>query len=135
VRTFIGILLRLFSYLFHLGLSAFLLGIAVIAASSHQALALGMLPFSEEQMVSRVAMLGAIGLLATLLALFHVFRYLFPLWAGLVLYLMVNGFLFSPYSFAGPDAFKSGLWLIFAALLAFIGALWVLKPRRGRLYV
>ncbi len=135
MKIFVGFLLRLFSYLFHLALSAFLLGVAAIAAFSHQTLALGMLPFAEEQMVSRVAILGAIGLLATLLALFHVFRYLFPLWAGLALYLMVNGFLFSPYRFAGPDAFKSGLWLIFAALLAFIGALWVLKPRRGRLYV
>ena len=135
MRTFVGILLRLYSYMFHLALSAFLLGIAVIAVSSHQPLALGMLPFSEDQMVSRVAILGAIGLLSTLLALLRVFRYLFPLWAGLVLYLMVSGFLFSPYRFAGPDAFKSGLWLIFAALLAFIGALWVLKPRRGRLYV
>jgi len=135
VRTFVGILLRLYSYMFHLALSAFLLGIAVIAVSSHQTLALGMLPFSEEQMVSRVAILGAAGLFSTLLALFRVFRYLFPLWAGLVLYLMVSGFLFSPYRFAGLGAFKSGLSLILAALLAFIGALWVLKPRRGRLYV
>lgn len=130
--TFIGILLRLYSYAFHLALSAFLLGVAAIAASSHQALALGMLPFSEEQMVSHVALLGAAGLFSTLLALFRVFRFLFPLWAGLVLYLMAKGFLFSPYRFAGPDAFKTGLWLIFAALLAFFGALSVLKPRRGR---
>lgn len=135
MRTFVGILLRLYSYMFHLALSTFLLGIAVISVSSHQPLALGMLPFSEEQMVSRVAILGAVGLFSTLLALFRVFRYLFPLWAGLVLYLMVSGFLFSPYRFAGLGAFKSGLSLILAALLAFIGALWVLKPRRGRLYV
>jgi hypothetical protein len=121
--------------MFHLALSAFLLGIAVIAASSHQSLALGMLPFSEDQMLSRIAILGAAGLLATLLALLRVFRYLFPLWAGLVLYLMVKGFLFSPYSFAGLDAFKTGLSLILAALFAFVGALWVVKPRRGRLYI
>jgi hypothetical protein len=135
VRTFVGILLRLYSYMFHLALSAFLLGIAVIAGWSHQSLSLGMLPFSEDQMLSRVAILGVAGLLATLLALFRVFRYLFPLWAGLVLYLMVKGFLFSPYQFAGPEAFKMGLWLILGALLAFIGALWVLKSRRGRLYI
>jgi hypothetical protein len=75
------------------------------------------------------------GRLATLLALFRVFRYLFPLWAALVLYLMVKGFLFSPYQFAGPEAFKIGLLLILGALLAFIGAFWVLKSRRGRLYI
>jgi hypothetical protein len=132
--TFLGILLRLFSYVFHLALSAFLTGVAIIAASSHQTLNLGMLPFESEQLVSRVALLGVVGLVSTLLALTRVFRYLFPLWAGLVLYLMVNGFLFSPYSFSGADAFQNGMWLILGAILAFFGALWVLKPRRGRLH-
>jgi hypothetical protein len=133
--TFIGFLLRLYSYAFHLALSAFLLGIASIAATSHQPLALGMLPLSDEHTVSQVALLGAAGLFATLLALLRMFRYLFPLWAGLVLYLMGKEFLFSPYRFAGTDGFKVGLWLILGALLAFLGALGVLKSRRGRLYV
>jgi hypothetical protein len=107
--------------------------VAIIAASSHQELNLGMLPFESEQLVPRVALLGVVGLVSTLLAVTRVFRYLFPLWAALVLYLMVNGFLFSSYSFSGPDAFKDGLWLIGGASAAFFGALWVLKPRRGRL--
>jgi hypothetical protein len=132
---FLGILLRLYSYAFHLALSAFLLGVAFIALSSHQPLALGMLPFSEEEMVSHVAMLGAAGLFSTLLALFRVFRYLFPLWALWALYLMVRGLLFSPYRFAGPEAFKAGLWLIAGAALALLGALWVLRTRRGRFYI
>ena len=130
--SFLGILLRLFSYAFHLALSAFLLGVAFIAASSHQPLALGILPFSEDPMVSRVAMLGAVGMFSTLLALFRVFRYLFPLWAGWALYLMVKGLLFSPYRFAGPEAFRTGLWFVAAAALAFLGALWVLRSRRRR---
>jgi hypothetical protein len=133
--TFAGILLRLYSYLFHLALSAFLLGIAGIAASSGQPLALRMLPFDDEHMVSRVAILGTVGLFATLLALTRVFRYLYPLWAALVLYLLIKGLLLSPFSFAGPDSFKGALWLILAAGAAFFGALWVLKPRRGRLYI
>jgi hypothetical protein len=135
VRTFVGILLRLYSYMFHLALSAFLLGVAAIALWSHQPLSLGMLPFDEEQTVWRVALLGAAGLFATLIALFRVSRYLFPLWAALALYLMVKGFLLSSYRFVEPDAHKTALWMILAALLALFGALWVLKPRRGRLYV
>jgi hypothetical protein len=121
--------------MFHLALSAFLVGIAVIAVWSHQPLSLGMVPFDGEQTVSRIAILGAVGLFATLLALFRVFRYLFPLWAAFALYLMVKDFLLSSYRFAEPDAYKTGLWLILAALVAFFGALWVLKPRRGRFYV
>jgi hypothetical protein len=132
--TFLGILLRLYSYVFHLALSAFLTGAALIAATSHQELSLGMLPFDSEHMISRVALLGLLGLVCTLLAITRVFRYLFPLWAALVLYLMVSGFLFSSYSFAGSSAFKTGMWLMLGALAAFFGALWVLKPRRGRLY-
>ncbi len=135
MRTFVGILLRLYSYMFHLALSAFLLGIAAIALWHHQPLSLGMLPFDEDQTVSRIAILGLAGLFATLLALFRVFRYLFPLWAAFALYLIVKGFLLSSYRFIEPDAHKTALWLISAALLAFFGALWVLKPRRGRLYV
>ena len=130
---FLGILFRLFSYVFHLVLSAFLLGTAAIAASSHQSLSLKMLPFDDEHMVSRVAILGAVGLFCTLLALLRVFRYLFPLWAALVLYLMVTGLFFSSYTFEGVAGLKSGLSLVLGALCAFIGAAWVLKPRRGRL--
>jgi hypothetical protein len=133
--SFLGILLRLFSYAFHLALSAFLLGVAVLAAWNHQPLALGLLPFSEDQTVSHVALLGAVGLLSTLLALFRVFRYLFPLWAGWALYLMVNVLVFNPYRFAGPEEFRVGLWLMVAAAVAFLGALGVLKSRRRRFFI
>jgi hypothetical protein len=121
--------------MFHLALSAFLLGIAAIALWTHKPLSFGMLPFDEGQTVSRIAVLGAAGLFATLIALLRVSRYLFPLWAALALYLMVKGFLTSSYRFVEPDAHKTALWLILAALLALFGALWVLTPRRGRLYV
>jgi hypothetical protein len=131
----IGFLLRLYSYLFHLLLSLFLLGIALVAGSSHQALNLGMLPFAPEHMVRTVFVLAMAGLISTALAMTtRVFRLPFPVWAALVFYWLFRGFFFSPYSFPNPGAFKNALWLILGAFLALIGALWTLKPRRGRLY-
>jgi hypothetical protein len=127
-----GFLLRIYSYLFHLALSVFLLGAASISAATRQPLNLRMLPFAEDKMLSSVFTLGAIGLLATLLALTRIFRYLFPVWAAVVLYLMFRGFFFSPYTFPNPEMFKQALWLTLGALVAFLGALLVLKGRRRR---
>ena len=81
-----GFLLRLYSYLFHLALSLFLLAIVTIAATSHQPLNLRMLPFSDDQMLMGVLGLGLAGLGSTLLAITRAFKYLFPLWAGYALY-------------------------------------------------
>lgn len=131
----IGFLLRFFSYLFHLVLSLFLLGIAAVAASSHQPLQMGMLPFDDEHMVAGLFWLAVLGLVITLLAITNLFRYTFPLWAVLVLYLMVNGFLFSSYGFRDESDFKTACALMLGAVVALVGAIWVLKPRRGRLYL
>jgi hypothetical protein len=123
-------LLTVYSYLFHLLLSIFLLGAASISAASRQPLNLRMLPFTQETMLSGVLVLGAIGLVATMLAMLRIFRYLFPVWAAIVLYFMVRGFLFSTYAFSDKKGFESALWLIVGALAAFIGSLWALKRRR-----
>jgi hypothetical protein len=130
----IGFLLRVYSYLFHLLLCLFLLGIALIASTSGQPLNLGMLPFAPEHMLRTVFILAVAGLFSTVLAMTRVFKLLFPVWAALVFYWLVRGFLFSSYTFPNAGAFKNALWLIFGALVALIGALWILKPRRGRLY-
>jgi len=130
----IGFLLRLYSYLFHLLLCLFLLGIALVASAGHQTLNLGMLPFSPEHVLRTVFILAIVGFISTVLAITRTLKLLFPVWAALVLYWLFRGFLLSSYTFPGAEAFKSALWLILAAALAFAGALWTLKPRRGRLY-
>jgi hypothetical protein len=120
--------------LFHLLLCLFLLGIALIAGSSHQPLTLGTLPFAPEHVVRTVSLLAVAGLTVTILAIARTFKFLFPLWAALVLYWLVRGFFFSSYTFRSAGAFKDALWLILGALLALVGALWTLRTRRGRLY-
>ena len=127
-----GFLLRLFSYLFHLVLSVFLLGAASISAATRQPLNLRMLPFAEDQMLSGVFTLGILGLVATLLAFTRSFRFIFAIWAAVVLYLAVRGFFFSPYTLPNPTTFKMALWLTLGALLAFFGAVLVVKARRRR---
>ena len=129
-----GFLLRAFSLLFHLILCSFLLGITIVAWVSHQPLNLEMLPFPDDHLVRDAFLLALAGFVATVLAITRVFKYLFPIWAGVALYLLVRGFFFSSYTFSGFASLKMALWLLLAALIALIGALWILKPRRGRLY-
>jgi hypothetical protein len=131
----LGFITRIYSYFFHLLLSLFLIGVAAIAYSSHQPLTLSMLPFSQEQLVLGTFLLGLIGIVCVLLALARIFKYAFPIWAAYVVYAMVKGYLFSSYSFGSMSAFTTALWMLLAAVIALIGALWTLKPRRGRLYI
>jgi hypothetical protein len=129
-----GLILRLYSYLFHLVVTVFLVGIAMIAATSHQRVNLRMLPFSGDNVVPDVLLLGGIGFLVTILALTNIFRYFFPIWAAAIVYLTVRGFFFSGYVFANASEFKNALWLTVAAVGAFFGALWTLKRRRRRVW-
>ena len=105
-----------------------------MASTSHQPLNLGMLPFAPEHRLRTVFILAVVGLIATILAMTRTFKFLFPAWAALVFYWLLQGFFFSSYTFPNTDVFKNALWLILGANLALIGALWTLKPRRGRLY-
>jgi hypothetical protein len=128
--TVFGFVLRLYSYLFNLILCLFLLGVGLIASASHTIPKLGMLPFTDENMNRGVITLAIVGLVCTLLAATSIFKYLFPVWTAVVLFLMVKGFIFSHYTFANGAAFKTALWLTFGAFLAFLGGLWVLKRKR-----
>ena len=128
--TVFGFVLRLYSYLFNLILCLFLLGVGLIANASHTVPKFGMLPFTDENMNRGVLTLAIVGLICTLLAATGIFKYLFPVWTAVVLFLMVKGFIFSHYTFASESAFKGALWLIFGALVAFLGGLWALKKKR-----
>jgi len=132
VINLFGILLRWFSYLFHSILCLFILAVAAVSSSSHSVPKFGFLPFTDETMLRGLFTLAIIGLLSVFLAVTGIFRYLFPLWAAAVLWLMVKGFILSPYTFPNAAAFRGALWLTFAAFGAFLGALWVLKRRRAR---
>ena len=126
----IGFLLRVFSYLFHLAVSFFSLGLGIVSASSSTPLHLDQIGLSPENALMGVFALGIVGLFSTLLALFGVFRYLFPLWAALVVWLMIKGFFLSAMTFSGPSTFRWAVLLTLGSVLAFLGAVSALRSRR-----
>jgi hypothetical protein len=125
--------LRVYSYLYHLILSVFLLGISgIVLASGNHNLQMPMLPWEGDQLTQWLFWGSLLGLLSVILAVTGLFRYLFPLWTLVVLVMMARGFLIGPYHFGGPDSFYRTLLLIFGALLAFVGSLTVFRTRSRR---
>jgi hypothetical protein len=126
-------MLRLYSYLYHLILALFLLGVAVIAMISPNQLKMPMLPWSAPELKYWLLWGSLLGVLSIALAITGIFRYLFPLWALVVLVLMVRGYLLTPYPFPQRDAFYTALLLIAGALIAFLASLTLfrLRPRRA----
>jgi hypothetical protein len=130
--SFLQGLFKFYAYLFHLALSAFLIGIAILSTASRQPLHLEMTPFDQEKMISRVSLLSLIGFICIFLALVRIFEFVFPLWSLAVVVLMVWGFFFTSYSFHGLRGLEWALLLILGALLAFFGSVLVLLPKRRK---
>ena len=123
MRNAIGLLLRLYAYLYHLVLALFLIGIGLMAVANGKDLNLGMLPWEGSKVTQGVLVLGVLGLVCVLLAIAGWLRWLFPFWALAVLVLMFRGFFLAPYTFSGADQFRGAVWLTIGALGAFLGSL------------
>ena len=127
-----ALILRVYSYLYHLVLCLFSMGVAVVAMSSPSTLNLSMLPWSGSDLTTWLLWGGLAGLISIILAVTGVFRFLFPLWALVVLVLMVQGFLIKPYTFEGKASFYNVLWILAGALLAFLASLTLFRSTRKR---
>jgi hypothetical protein len=123
-------LVKLYAYFFHLALSTFLIGIAIVATTAHEALHLDMLPFNQERMISRVSMMSLIGFICIFLALVKIFEIVFPVWSLVLLVILTWGFFFTQYSFHGVISLAEALLLLVATSVAFYGSLMVLIPER-----
>lgn len=126
----ISLLLRLYSYLFELVVSLIALALGIIGAMQSNQLSLEILPWTGASLTHWLTGLGLIGLVCTLLAMTGWFRFLFPLWALLVVVMLFRGYVFGSYSFGGPEGFKQALWFFLGAIVAFIGSLTVFRKRR-----
>jgi hypothetical protein len=120
-------LMRVFSYLFHLLLTLFLLGISVVALSSGQPLQLEMLPWQGPTLTWWLLGGALAGLVSVILAICRRWRPLFFLWSFAVLAMMARGFFFSRYYFAGAPEFRGALYLTAGALIAAFGAWFQLR--------
>lgn len=128
MRAF-GLLLRFYSYLFHLAVSFVFLGLGIVSVGTSTALHLNALGFTPEDATRGVFILGIVGLLSTVLAFTGIFRFLFPLWAAVVVWLMIKGFFLSSATFSNAASFGWAILLTLGAIGAFFGSLWTLKIR------
>lgn len=128
-----AMILRAYSYLYHLVLCLFLIGVAVVAMSSPSTLKMSMLPWSGSDLTTWLLWGGLAGIISIILAITGVFRFLFPLWTLVVVVMMIQGFLIKPYTFEDKASFYNILWLLAGAALAFLASLTLLRsPRRRR---
>ena len=126
----IGLVLRIYSYLYHTILCLFLLGLGIVASigGAHN-LSLGMLPWKGAELTHWVLGLAITGLVSVLLAVTGVFRYLFPAWCAYVVWLMVRGFFLSPFAYHGPDEFRGVVFLVVGAIGALLSSLQLIKSK------
>jgi hypothetical protein len=128
----LGLLLRIFAYLYELVLSLFLIGLGIVAlAGGQHNLRLAMLPWEGADLTRNILILGVAGLVCVLLAGGRM-RWIFPLWCLFVLVMMFRGFFASSYSFEDASHFRFAVAITTGALLALVGSLSVLRARRRR---
>jgi hypothetical protein len=118
-------MLHIYSYLFHLVLSLFVGGIALVGwLTGSTTFDLEMVPWwSGQTLVKWLLGAALVGLLALFLAVTGKLRSLFAVWALVVLAALIYGYFLGSYSYAGMEEFQTVLWFIGAALVAFVGAM------------
>ncbi len=127
----IGAILLIYSYLYHFVLGLILTAIASLAlASGQHNLNLPMLPWKGAQLTHWTLFLGIAAIICVVLAVTNLFRYLFPIWCVIVVWLMLRGFFIGgSYTFSGPGNFRAIAWLFIGAIVAFLASLQLYSSR------
>ena len=120
--SLVRVLLRLLAYVYHAGLTLFLLAVSGLALSSgSNQLNLKMLPWSGDTLIFVLFFGSLIGLLTLILALGRKLPFLFFLWNLAVAFFLIKGYIFSSYGFTHGEVKTAG-WLIIGSLLALVGS-------------
>jgi hypothetical protein len=128
----IRFLIRLFSYLFSLGLGllCFLLGtVALLAGAS--TMQLEMIPWWSGVTLARgLAAGGLFGILASLRAMRGRWKLLLLLWNLVIFGTLAYGYYYSAYRFEGWTEFRQSLWFTGASAISLLGSISQLSRRR-----
>jgi hypothetical protein len=126
-------LMRGYANTFVLALSVFFLGIGVLAKDADtKAVNLPMLPWSGDDLVSWLFYLGGFGLLAVVLNVTGLFRYLLPVAALTWLVILFKGFFWGAYSYGGEEPFYWAVALVAGAAGALLCSLRELLSARKK---
>ncbi len=116
-------IMRIYSYIFHLLVALFLLGLAIVAFSTGtHTLTLGVLPWTGAALTWWLLVFGLAGVVAVLLALKGTLKVVFVVWSLIVVALLIRGFFFSSFHFSSGGAFANAIYFTLAAILAAVGA-------------
>jgi hypothetical protein len=123
-------LMRFYSYLFTLFLSAFLFGIGTVAyLSGLHNWKLDTFIWTGQDLSTAMIACGVVGGISVVLAFFNFFRFLLPLVALSFFGLIVYGFFYQGYRFADVEMFQGAIALAVGALGSFFCSL--MEFRRG----
>jgi len=125
------VIMRIYSYLYHLGLGLFLLAVGTIAMfGSNVTLDVDVLPWEDPDLTYVIFFGSLIGLLSLFLAVRGKTRILFRLWNLIVFGVLVYGYFFTKYTFIDADHLRDVALLTLGALLALWGS-WTKVPKKA----
>ena len=133
--------MRVFSFAFHLFLGLVMMAFSFVAwASSQHTLQIPFLPWHGPALTYWLFCSGLAGVIVTLLAVWRVLPFLFPLWSLAVLVMLVRGVFFTGFHFGytvntlpaalGRLVGSTAFLLLAASLVAAIGSVLQLRRRR-----
>ena len=126
-------ILRFYSYGFQILISLICLALGTVATLSDNAgFEIDLLPWSGKELRYSLLILGAFGLLSTVLAFKGKLRFLFVMWTFGTFYLLARGIFASSHVFEGESEFKWALFLLSGVMATVLGAWSRFKQPAGR---
>ena len=126
-------ILRFYSYGFQLLISLICLALGLVATlSENSTFQIDLLPWSGAELRISLLILGAFGLLSTVLAFKGKLRFLFVMWTIGTTYLLGRGIFASGHQFEGDSDFKWALFLFVGVIATVLGAWSRFKQPSGR---
>jgi hypothetical protein len=126
-------ILRFYSYGFQLLISLFLFALGLVATlSDNTGFEIDLLPWSGKELRISLLILGAFGILSTVLAFKGKLRFLFIMWTLGTVYLLGRGIFLSGHQFDGESDFKWALFLLSGVVATVLGAWSRFKQPAGR---